>query len=277
MLFALAPWTLVSIADALKEDGYSEGTVGPIQTFYFRSEEGAWTPERLAGLAGVDVVIRLSVALAGRGIYPTVDPLTSRSRLIESGCLDGEHLALAARIRTALRALLAPDASTPAAEPLALERAEKLLRFFAQPFYVAEPYTKRSGVTVGLAESLRVCREILDGVHDAVPTKAFYFTGGLDAVLDERGRPIVMACLWCRRGGTIAAPMARHWLGSISAGPSPTSPSSTRRRASWSAPKVPSTPTSSRQPFAPASSASPTSTASTSARSAPSSTAPRSP
>jgi RNA polymerase sigma factor (sigma-70 family) len=188
-LFALAPWTLVSIADALKEDGYSEGTVGPIQTFYFRSEEGAWTPERLAGLAGVDVVIRLSVALAGRGIYPTVDPLTSRSRLIESGCLDGEHLALAARIRTALRALLAPDASTPAAEPLALERAEKLLRFFAQPFYVAEPYTKHSGVTVGLAESLRVCREILDGVHDAVPTKAFYFTGGLDAVLTSAAAP----------------------------------------------------------------------------------------
>ena len=54
---------------------------------------------------------------------------------------------------------------------------------FARPFYVAEPYTKRPGVTVGLAESLRVCREILDGVHDGVPTKAFYFTAGLDAVL----------------------------------------------------------------------------------------------
>jgi RNA polymerase sigma factor (sigma-70 family) len=188
-LFALAPWTLVSIADALKEDGYSEGTVGPIQTFYFRSEEGAWTPERLAGLAGVDVVIRLSVALAGRGIYPTVDPLTSRSRLIESGCLDREHLTLAARIRTALGALLTPGAGAPAADPLALERAEKLLQFFAQPFYVAEPYTKRSGVTVGLAESLRVCRDILDGVHDRVPTKAFYFTGGLDAVLAGAAAP----------------------------------------------------------------------------------------
>jgi F0F1-type ATP synthase beta subunit len=28
-----------------------------------------------------------------------------------------------------------------------------------------------------------MCREILDGVHDSVPTKAFYFTGGTDAVL----------------------------------------------------------------------------------------------
>jgi len=54
---------------------------------------------------------------------------------------------------------------------------------------VAEPYTKRPGVTVGLAESLRVCREILDGVHDRVPTKAFYFTGGLDAVLASAAEP----------------------------------------------------------------------------------------
>jgi len=182
-LFTLAPWTPVSIADTLKQDGYSEGTMGPVQTFYFRSEEGAWTPERLAQLASVDVVIRLSAALAGRGIYPTVDPLTSRSRLLDSGGLAPAHRDLAARIRSALSALLEPVTDMPAADPLTLERAEKLLRFFAQPFYVAEPYTKRPGATVGLAESLRVCREILDGVHDGVPTKAFYFTAGLDAVL----------------------------------------------------------------------------------------------
>ena len=65
----------------------------------------------------------------------------------------------------------------------AAERAAKLLRFFAQPLFVAEPYTRRPGATVSVAESLRVCREILDGVHDAVPPDAFYFTGGLDSVL----------------------------------------------------------------------------------------------
>jgi F-type H+/Na+-transporting ATPase subunit beta len=126
-----------------------------------------------------------------------VDPLTSRSRLIESAALDSAHVELAARIREALRDLIerggdawragressaAPD-SEPAAGDLALDRAGKLLRFFAQPFFVAEPYTRRPGTSVSLAESLRVCREILDGVHDAVPAEAFYFTGGLDAVL----------------------------------------------------------------------------------------------
>src|SRR5207245_2031325 len=83
---------------------------------------------------------------------------------------DRAHVELAARIREALAALLAPGgdppaAGEPAADALTLERAGKLLRFFAQPFYVAEPYTKRPGVTVGLAESLRVCLEIGTVVH----------------------------------------------------------------------------------------------------------------
>ncbi|HXJ83358.1 MAG TPA: sigma-70 family RNA polymerase sigma factor [Candidatus Methylomirabilis sp.] len=182
--FTIAPWWPESIAEALRKEGYSEGTVGSVQTFYFRAEEGAWTPERLASLGAVDVVIRLSVDLARRGTYPTVDPLMSRSRLLDAGAVDPAHAELAARIREALRPLLtSAHEAASAYEGRAAERAVKLLRFFAQPFFVAEPYTRRPGATVRLAESLRVCREILDGVHDAVPSEAFYFTGGLDAVL----------------------------------------------------------------------------------------------
>src|SRR5207237_617377 len=87
-----------------------------------RSEEGAWTPERLAGLAGVDAVIRLSAALGGQGIYPTVDPLTSRSRLLEAENVDRAHVELAARIREALAALLAPGGDPPAAGESAQSR-----------------------------------------------------------------------------------------------------------------------------------------------------------
>jgi F-type H+-transporting ATPase subunit beta len=62
-------------------------------------------------------------------------------------------------------------------------RARKLQRFFAQPFFVAEPYTRRPGLHVSRAEALRGCRAILDGEVDSVPEKAFYFTGTLDDVL----------------------------------------------------------------------------------------------
>src|SRR5499426_1236423 len=87
-LFTLTSWAPVSIANALKEDGFDPTTTGSVQTFYFRAEEGAWTAERLADLAAVDVVIRMSAALAGRSIYPPIDPLTSRSRLLESESFD---------------------------------------------------------------------------------------------------------------------------------------------------------------------------------------------
>jgi F-type H+-transporting ATPase subunit beta len=43
-------------------------------------------------------------------------------------------------------------------DPLLLERARKLQSFFAQPFFVAEPYTKRPGSHVSLSDALRGAR-----------------------------------------------------------------------------------------------------------------------
>jgi len=171
--------------EMMEKDGFSAGTVGPVQTFFFRREDGPWTSESLSTLTGVDLVIRLSEALGQLEIYPAVDPLTSRSRLLESSALGREHLEIAERVHQAL-ALLAPGA--PEGDPLTISRARKLQRFFAQPFFCAEPYTRRPGVTVSVSDSLRGCREILDGIHDAVPEEAFYFTGGIAEVLAQAQR-----------------------------------------------------------------------------------------
>jgi RNA polymerase sigma factor (sigma-70 family) len=153
------------------KEGHTGGTVGTVQTFYFLGQE-EWTAERLATLPSVDAVIRLSRDLAQIGIYPTIDPLASRSRLLDADLVGREHAEIAARVR---------QAATADAEELK-QRARKIQRFFAQPFYVAEAYTHRPGVTVGLAESLQTCRDILDGVHDRLPEQAFYFTGGMDQI-----------------------------------------------------------------------------------------------
>jgi RNA polymerase sigma factor (sigma-70 family) len=175
-----------SVAEELKKDGYSEGTVGVVQTFFFRAEGGPWTADRLAALAPVDVVIHLSRERIRAKIYPGVEVLTSRSRLLETKAVSDEHAAIAERVRLALAGLWAADGR---AEPDALmpERARKLQSFFTQPFFVAEPYTKRPGMTVSLAEALNDCREILDGQHDDVPLEAFYFTGGMADIRARAG------------------------------------------------------------------------------------------
>jgi RNA polymerase sigma factor (sigma-70 family) len=168
----------ITHAEMREKEGYSDGTVGAVQTFVFRGEDGPWTSEGLSTLTGVDVVIRLSTALGQLGIYPTVDPLTSRSELLQSPVFGREHIEIAGRARQAL-ALLASGAE---GDPSTIARARKLQRFFAQPFFCAEPYTGRPGVSVSIGDALHGCREILDGDHDDIPEAAFYFTGGMDAV-----------------------------------------------------------------------------------------------
>lgn len=76
---------LFSISDSLKREGYSEGTVGAVQSFFLRGQEEPWSGERLKEFATADVVIHLSRQVAKAKIYPAIDLRTSRSRLLETG------------------------------------------------------------------------------------------------------------------------------------------------------------------------------------------------
>ena len=82
-------------------------------------------------------------------------------------------------------ALLWDDSLAAAAGPLAVGRAKKLANFFAQPFFCAEPWTKRPGSFVSAREALQICAEILDGAHDDLSVKAFHFTGGIAEIRAE--------------------------------------------------------------------------------------------
>jgi RNA polymerase sigma factor (sigma-70 family) len=184
------PYTLkpdFSYAEELKKEGYSEGTVGAVQTFFLRADEGPWTVERLAALAPVDVVLRLSSDRAKAKVYPCVDVLASRSRLLDDGAFSNEHAEIARRVREALGALWCAESSSSLSSE-ERERALKLQNYLTQPFDVAEPYTGRPGATVGVAEALQTCQDILDGKLDDIPTDAFYFSGGLGEIRANVGR-----------------------------------------------------------------------------------------
>jgi RNA polymerase sigma factor (sigma-70 family) len=172
-----------SIADSLKQDGYSEGTVGCVQTFFVGGAEGPWTAEKLAALAPVDTLIHLSRAMILRKNYPAVDVLTARARLLDDNLVAVADADIARRVRVAITAWRASEANADMTfDPVLLERARKLQAFFSQPFFVAEPFTKRPGSHVSRAEALRGCREILDGRHDDLPADAFYLTGSIDEI-----------------------------------------------------------------------------------------------
>jgi RNA polymerase sigma factor (sigma-70 family) len=176
-----------SIAGWLKVDGYSEGTAGCVQTYFVGGVAGPWTAEKLAVLAPVDTVVHLARKMILAKNYPGVDVLTARSRLLEENRADADHLDIAARAREAISALrIADETGDSAADSIFLERARKLQAFFSQPFFVAEPFTKRPGSYVSRADALRGCREILDGRHDDLPVGAFYFTGSIEEIRGGR-------------------------------------------------------------------------------------------
>ncbi len=48
-----------------------------------------------------------------------------------------------------------------------MARARKLQRFFTQPIFVAENFTGIQGAFIPVTETIRGCREIVDGLCDA--------------------------------------------------------------------------------------------------------------
>ena len=178
-----------SFSEDLRKEGYSEGTVGNLQTFFLTGIKGPWTPQTLAPLAPVDSLIVLARDMIVRKSCPGVDVRTTRARLLDDARLPADVVSIAREVREAIAwrqaAMDNADAGTP--DPVRMERARKLQLFFSQPFFVAEPYTKRPGSYVSRADALRGCREILDGKHDDLPADAFYFTGSIDEIRRAAG------------------------------------------------------------------------------------------
>jgi len=175
-----------SLAAELKEEGSSEGTVGSVQTFFFRSEGGKWTADALATLYPVDTVVHISRERIKSKLYPGIDVLTSRSGLFERDAVSAEHARIAERVKAALTQMWAGNGFANCdTNDVALARARKLQNFFGQPFFYTEPWTKRPGSYVSLADALDGCRAILDGECDDLPVNAFYFKGSL---VEIRGR-----------------------------------------------------------------------------------------
>ena len=70
-------------------------------------------------------------------------------------------------------------------DKLIVSRARKIQRFLSQPFSVAEQFTGMQGKYVPVKETIRGFREILDGMHDALPESAFLFVGTIDEAVEK--------------------------------------------------------------------------------------------
>ncbi|MDQ6878351.1 MAG: sigma-70 family RNA polymerase sigma factor [Candidatus Dormibacteraeota bacterium] len=152
---------------------------GSLPTIYLALED-ATEPALTEAQPYLDVAVFMSRQLISRGIYPAVDPRRSSSRLLDQAVVGPDHIEVARRVREALAHL---DDRGPAGE-----RARRIQNFLSQPFFVAEPFTKRPGTFVPRKRTIEDFRALLNGTYDQLPEEAFLMCGTLDDAI-ARAQP----------------------------------------------------------------------------------------
>jgi len=168
------------------------GSITSMQAVYVPADDYS-DPAPVATFTHLDATIALERAIAEKGIYPAVDPLTSTSRILDPNIVGDEHYRTAREVQQVLQrykdlqdiiAILGVDELSED-DKLLVSRARKIERFFSQPFVTAEQFTGVPGVYVSRADTVRSFREILDGQHDDLPEQAFLMAGTIDDVVEE--------------------------------------------------------------------------------------------
>jgi F-type H+-transporting ATPase subunit beta len=161
-----------------------KGSITSVQAIYVPADD-LTDPAPATAFAHLDATTVLSRDIAAKGIYPSVDPLDSTSRLLDPQVIGDEHYAVARKVQSILQrykelqdiiAILGMDELSDE-DKLTVARARKIQFFLSQPFYVAAKFTGTPGVDVDLKDTIQGFKEIANGQHDDLPEQAFYMVG----------------------------------------------------------------------------------------------------
>ncbi|CAK9441086.1 uncharacterized protein LODBEIA_P49550 [Lodderomyces beijingensis] len=167
-----------------------KGSVTSVQAVYVPADD-LTDPAPATTFAHLDATTVLSRGISELGIYPAVDPLDSKSRLLDASVVGQEHYDVATGVQQTLQAykslqdiiaILGMDELSEQ-DKLTVERARKIQRFLSQPFAVAEVFTGIPGKLVRLADTVKSFKEVLEGKYDAYPENAFYMIGGQEDIV----------------------------------------------------------------------------------------------
>jgi F-type H+-transporting ATPase subunit beta len=170
----------------------TKGSITSFQAIYVPADD--YTDPGVATTFGhLDATVALDRALVEQGLYPAVNPLTSNSRILDPLVVGPEHYEVASGVvRTLQRykdlqdiiAILGIEELSDEDKAI-VGRARRVQRFLTQPFHVGETFTGIPGKYVGVAETVRGFKEILEGRHDALPENAFYMVGTIDDAVEK--------------------------------------------------------------------------------------------
>lgn len=132
--------------------------------------------------------IVLSRKMASQGLYPSIDPLQSRSKMLSPHIVGERHYRIAQRIRKTLTeyeelkdiiAMLGLEELSQDDQKI-VNRARRLERFLTQPFFTTEHFTGLKGKMVKLEDALNGCERILKDEFSDYSEKSLYMIGKIE-------------------------------------------------------------------------------------------------
>ena len=181
--------TLTTEIGALQEriTSTNKGSITSIQAVYVPADD-LTDPGVANTFTHLDATTVLSRQIAELGIFPSVDPLESTSRILDPNVVGAEHYDVARGVQKVLQryrelqdiiAILGIDELSEE-DKLVVSRARKIQKFLSQPFFVAQQFTGRPGKYVKLKDTIASFKGLIEGKYDALPEQAFYMCGGIE-------------------------------------------------------------------------------------------------
>ncbi len=181
--------TLMSEVAELQERILStrRGAITAVQAVYVPADD--MTDPAVNAISNhLDTAVILSRSQASKGIYPAVDPLQSRSKLMDRHTLGDRHYEIAEGVREHFArykelediiAMLGVE-ELSAKDRTIVSRARRLQRYLTQPFWTTASHTGIDGVSVPLSKTLADCDDFLRGKYDDVPESRCYMRGAME-------------------------------------------------------------------------------------------------
>lgn len=164
-----------------------EAAITSIQAVYVPADD-LTDPSAVHTFSHLSASIVLSRKRASEGFYPAIDPLQSRSAMLQSRILGERHYNVAREVRKTLATYeeLKDIIAMLGLEELSREdrrivyRARRLERFLTQPFFTTTQFTGLEGKIVDMEDTLTGCERILNDEFSEFPESALYMIGAVE-------------------------------------------------------------------------------------------------
>lgn len=167
----------------------SNGAITSAQAVYVPADD--FTDPAVQTIMGnLEASVILSRELAEKHIYPAIDPLRSTSILLNPSYIGADHYKAVQGARKTLErydelkniiAILGIDELSEN-DKRVVQKANKITKFFTQPFYTSEDYNGIKGTYVSLVDTVKGVNKILSGELDKIPEDYFYMIGKIEEV-----------------------------------------------------------------------------------------------